>query len=175
VKKSSRGFSLTEVLLSLVLVVAMGVMLAITLRASARSNHQSGGFLVARTLVSSKLSQLQVAGYAALNGPGLGQSGARIVDGTPDSPTALENAQGAASATFEFTQTNKLGQYFPGESSPLPPRGLLYLAPYAPSKITTPAGDSYLLVRATALVEWHDSNGVFHTFSQTTLVPRGGL
>ena len=158
----------------MVLLVAMGIMVAITLSASARSNHQAGGFLVARTLVANKLSQVQAAGYTALNGPDLGQSGAGIVDGTPKTPTRLENAQGAASATFEFTQSNQLSQYFSGTSTSAP-RGSIYMAPYLPSKRTVGGNDTYPLVRVTAEVRWKDSTGLAHSHSETTLIPRSPL
>ena len=169
-----RGFSLTEVLLSMVLLVAMGIMVAITLSASARSNHQAGGFLVARTLVANKLSQVQAAGYTALNGPDLGQSGAGIVDGTPKTPTRFENAQGAVSAIFEFTHSNQLSQYFPGTSASAP-CGSIYMAPYLPSKRTVGGNDTYPLVRVTAEVRWKDSAGLAHSYSETTLIPRSPL
>ena len=172
--KRRRAFSLTEVLLCVILLVAMGIMVAITLSATARSNHQAGGFLVARSLVASKISQLQTAGYTALNGPGLGQKGACIVDGTPTSPTVIENAQGAARATFEFTQTNMLSQLFPATTK-APPQGKIYLAPYTASKQTIGGKDSYPLVRASIQVQWQDTNGLSHTYSQTTLIPRNAL
>lgn len=150
-------------------------MVAITLGTSARSNQQSGGFLVARTLVASKLSQLQAAGYSALNGPGLGQAGAKIVDGNPTSPTEQENAVGAASATFAFTQTNQLAQFFPAENGTSDARGRIFIAPYPPSKVTTPSGDTYPLIQATVEVQWRDSSGLPHTYSETTLIPRNRL
>jgi type II secretory pathway pseudopilin PulG len=175
VKDRLRAFSLTEVLLSLVLLVVLGFMVAIVLGTSARSNHQSGGFLVARTLVSSKLSQLQAAGYTALNGPGLGQSGAGIVDGTPTTPTPQDNAQGAISASFTFTQTNQITQYFPTAGGGAAPQGRIFIAPYLPAKRTTAGVDSYPLVRATVEVQWSDSNGLPHTYSETTLIPQGAL
>lgn len=175
VKKRLRAFSLTEVLLSLILLLALGVMVAVTLGTSARSNQQAGGFLMARTLVASKLSQLQSVGYENLNGPALGQGGARIVDGSPTSPTALENVNGAASGTFSFTETNQLATYFPNNNGSTDARGRIFLAPYAPARQTTASGDRYPLIRATIEVQWRDSNGVAHTYSETTLIPRNRL
>lgn len=166
---------MSEVLISLVLVLLMALMIVITLRATTRGNQQTGGFLVARTLVSSKLSQLQALGYTSINGPTLGQNGAKIVDGSPEAPTALANERGASSATFEFTQTNQLAQLFPGSVRDDAPRGLIYVAPYMPSKVTESGVDIYYLIRATVQVQWRDSNGLLHSFSETTLIPRNVL
>lgn len=161
--------------MSLILVLLMALLVVVTLQATTRGNQQTGGFLVARTLVSSKLSQLQALGYGALNGPTLGQSNAKVVDGNPTTPSEIENAQGKASATFEFTKTNQLTTLFPGSSSEDAPRGWLYLSPYLPSKTTEAGVEIYSLVRATAVVQWRDSHGLLHSFSETTLVPRSSL
>jgi prepilin-type N-terminal cleavage/methylation domain-containing protein len=173
--KRHHGFSLTEVLICLILVLLMAMLVVVTLQAALRSNQQTGGFLVARTLVSSKLSQLQAVGYGSLNGPALGQAGAKIVDGSPVSPTVAANASGTASATFEFTQTNQLATYFPGSATSDAPHGWLYIAPYTPSKRVENGMDTYLLIRATAQVQWRDSHGLLHSFSETTLIPRNAL
>lgn len=167
-----KGFSLLEILFSLLLVALMTVLVVATLWATQRSNAQASSFLVARGLVTSKLSQLQAAGYSALNGPALGQGGARIVDGNPTSPTEAENASGAASATFEFTATNQLTQYFPASSQSDAPKGWIYISPYTPSKITLTSGDTYALIRATVQVQWRDTRGLLRSFSETTLIPR---
>lgn len=150
----------------------MAVLVVTTLWATLRSNSQASSFVVARSLVTSKLSQLQAAGYPNINGPGLGQNGAKIVDGSPTSPSELDNSNGAASATFEFTSTNQLAQYFPKSSQSDAPKGLLYIAPYTPSKVTLVSGDAYPLIRATVQVQWRDSRGMFHSFSESTLIPR---
>ncbi len=175
IRKQSQGFTLLEVLISLVLVLLMALMVVVTLKTSLRVNQQTGGFLISRTLVSSKLSQLQALGYASLNGPALGQGGAKIVDGFPSSPTVTANANGAASATFEFTQTNQLAQSFPGSTASDAPRGFLYIAPYTPAKQVENGVSIYPLIRATAQVQWRDSHGLLHFFSETTLIPRNAL
>ena len=154
------------------LMVLMAVLVVASLQATMRSNAQAGGFLIARTLVASKISQLHAGGYASLNGPALGQNGARIIDGTPSTPSAADNVNGGASAAFEFTQTNQLTQYFPASARSDAPKGWVYLAPYTPSKVTSSTGDTYPLVRVTVQVQWRDTNGMFHCFSETTLIPR---
>lgn len=161
--------------MGLILVLLMALLVVVTLQATTRGNQQTGGFLVARTLVSSKLSQLQSLGYGALNGPTLGQSNAKVVDGDPTTPSETENAHGKASATFEFTKTNQLTALFPGSQSEDAPRGWLYLSPYLPSKTTEAGVEIYSLIRATAVVQWRDSHGLLHSFSETTLVPRSSL
>lgn len=173
------AFTILEVVLSLVILLFMGVMVTAVLPISLGMTRASADYTHAASLVQHKINQLQDAGYTKLTGPSLGQSGLKLVDGTPGAPAT--NATGSATATFEFTDCDRLWQYFSGgmdESgnqviSATSPRGYLYLAPYAPSSYVNATGvTEYGLVRATVTVQWWTSRGRPQSFSATTLIPR---
>jgi type II secretory pathway pseudopilin PulG len=173
------AFTILEVVLSLVILLFMGIMVTAVLPITLGMTRTTSDFNHAASLVQHKINQLQDAGYTSLTGPSLGQSGLRIVDGTPATPAT--NATGSATATFEFTDCDRIWQYFSGGMdetgnqvvNATSPRGYLYLAPYAPSAYVNAAGvTEYGLVRATITVQWWTSKGKPQSFSATTLIPR---
>jgi type II secretory pathway pseudopilin PulG len=177
--RSPRAFTITEVVLSLLIVLFMVVMVAAVVPSSLRTSRYSADFSQAASLVQHKINQLQDAGYNGMNGPNLGGSGLAIVDGSPSAPAT--NPRGVETVTFEFTDRDKIWQYFAGgmDSTGVQltgansPHGYIYLAPYAPSAYTNAAGASeYGLIRATVTVQWWTSKGNMQAFSGTTLIPR---
>ncbi|WP_309721785.1 hypothetical protein [Armatimonas sp.] len=178
-KRVKNAFTILEVVLALVVLMFMAIMVTAVVPISLRTVRTSSDFTQATSLVQHKVNQLQDAGYTNLTGPGLGQNGLEIVDGTPGTPAT--NTLGNATATFEFTDTDKLWQYFAGGmddtgarvTNATSPRGYLYIAPYAPSSYTNAAGATeYGLIRATVTVQWWTSKGQIQSFSATTLIPR---
>lgn len=173
-RNSRRGYLLLEAVFGLFLLLLMALLLAATLPISARSNTLGADAVAAQALVSSKLAQLQQSGYGKLNGPSLGQNGDGLVDGTPANPTASENADGAQSMNFTFTQTDavvdKVGANITQGASQ--PEGVVFIAPYAPSGVLIDGKTIYPLVRATVTVRWSDSRGQRHFASGATLIPK---
>jgi hypothetical protein len=163
----------------MVVMLFMTILVASVVPISLRTARYSSDFTHAASLVQHKINQLQDAGYTGITGPSLGQSALKIVDGTPSAPAT--NANGDQSATFEFTDTDKLWQYFSGGMSSAgnqvvgatSPRGYLYIAPYTPSASLNGAGATeYGLIRATVTVQWWTNKGKMQSFSGTTLIPR---
>lgn len=176
---TKRAFSIIEVVLSLIVLMFMVILVAAVIPTSLRNTRYSADFSQAASLVQHKINQFQDAGYFAINGPTLGQNGLEIVDGTPGSPA--NNLHGSQSATFEFTDTDKLWQYFNGgmDSSgnrvtgSHSPRGYIYISPYEPSQYDNASlGIKYGLVRVTITIQWWTGKGNMQSFSGTTLVPR---
>ena len=174
-----RAFSIIEVVLSLIVLMFMVILVAAVIPTSLRNTRYSADFSQAASLVQHKINQFQDAGYSNMSAPSLGQSGLKLVDGTPSTPAT--NARGAASGTFEFTDTDKLWQYFNGgmDSSgnqltgATTPQGYIYIAPYTPSAyINTAGATEYGLVRITITIQWWTGKGSMQSFSGTTLVPR---
>jgi type II secretory pathway pseudopilin PulG len=174
-----RAFSIMEVVLSLVILMFMVLMVAAVIPASLRNTRYSSDFSQAASLAQHKVNQLQDAGYMSMTGPILGQSGLKLVDGNPGNPA--NNTAGDQSATFEFTNTDRLWQYFNGGMDEAgnqivdanSPHGYLYIAPYTPSVYNSAAGSAeYGLIRATVTIQWWTSKGNMQSFSTTTLIPR---
>jgi type II secretory pathway pseudopilin PulG len=168
-----------EVVLSLVVLMFMVLLVAAVIPASLRNTRYSADFSQAASLVQHKINQLQDAGYNNISGPRLGGNGLSIVDGNPGSPAS--NTLGDQSATFEFTDRDRLWQYFNGGMDETGnkittgniPRGYLYISPYTPSASTNAAGTSeYGLIRATITIQWWTSKGNMQSFSGTTLIPK---
>ena len=178
-KRVKNAFTILEVVMALVVLMFMAIMVTAVVPISLRTVRTSSDFTQATSLVQHKVNQLQDAGYTSITGPGLGQSGLKIIDGTPGTPAT--NTLGDATATFEFTDADKLWQYFAGGrddtgvrvTNATSPRGYLYIAPYAPSSYTNAASvTEYGLIRATVTVQWWTSKGQMQSFSATTLIPR---
>jgi prepilin-type N-terminal cleavage/methylation domain-containing protein len=170
-RKRISGFTLLEVVLAVMIFSAMAMMFAAAMPLAARSVRYGNDWAQASSLVMHKINQLQEAGYTAMTGPGLGQSGAGIVDGTPTAPST--NANGNQSGSFEFTTTDNLATYFQGGSSAdttKRPRGYLTIAPYTPS--LNSATSVYSMIQATVRIVWTDARGRQQSFALTTLVPR---
>lgn len=166
-----------EVVLSLIILMFMVILVAAVVPVSLQNTRYSADFSQAASLVQHKINQFQDAGYFALNGPTLGQNGLKIVDGTPGSPAS--NLSGSESATFEFTDTDKLWQYFNGGMDDAggriigsrSPRGYIYISPFEPSQYDN-AAIKYGLVRVTITIQWWTGKGTPQSFSGTTLIPR---
>lgn len=177
---AQRAFTMVEVVLSLVVLMFMVLLVAAVLPISLRNSRYNSDFSQATTLLQHKINQLQDAGYANMTGPLLGSGGLAIIDGTPNTPST--NPLGAASATFEFTETDHLWEFFNGGMDSTGtrittgniPRGYLYIAPYSPSVYQNPVTcqDEYGLIRATVVVQWWTSKGNQQSLSATTLIPR---
>lgn len=172
------GFTMIEVVFAMFILMLMALMFAVVVPTSARSTRYASDYAQASSVVMHKLNQVQDAGYANMDGPGLGGSGALIVDGSPSTPANNDN--GDQTFTAEFTDRDKLWEYFSGGrdasgnriTSGNIPRGYLYVSPYAPSAITSGSTTTYSLVRVTATVQWWNAKGQLQTFSATTLVPK---
>jgi hypothetical protein len=168
-----------EVILAMVILMFMVLLVAAVVPTSLRTSRYSADYSQAASLVQHKINQLQDAGYNGMTGPKLGGGGLAVVDGSPSSPAT--NPLGDQSATFEFTQQDRIWQYFAGGmdstgaqvTTSNSPHGYIYLAPYVPSAYTNAAGASeYGLIRATVTVQWWTSKGKMQSFSGTTLIPR---
>ena len=177
--REKHSFTILEVVLAMVVMLFMTILVAAVVPISLRTAHYNSDFTHAASLVQHKINQLQDAGYYAIDGPTLGQNGLKIVDGTPGSPA--NNLNGSQSCDFEFTDTDKLWQYFSGGmdsagnrvTDSRSPRGFIYISPYEPSQFDNAAlGMKYGLIRATVTVQWWTSKGRMQSFSGTTLIPR---
>ena len=170
------GFTIVEVVMAMFVLSMMALMCAAVIPAATRSSHYTADYSQAQSLVMHKINQVQEAGYTNMNGPGLGQSGQDVVDGTPTSPTASANAGGSQSASFEFTTTDNLWRYFPGganssgtaSTASNRPRGFLSIAPYSPSSVS----GVYDFIQVTITVQWTDARGRTQNYGATTLVAR---
>lgn len=180
--RTLHAISLIEVLIALFCVLMFAVMIGSTVPVALRADSNNRTFAAAAAICAHKLRQCQAAGFTAMTGPLLGQNGRAIVDGAPSAPTS--NSGGAATASFEFSDTEKLWQTFPSGSIPpgiksmggQRPVGTLSLAPYAPSLISgSGASAIYGLIQVTATVTWYDARGLSHTFAMDTLVPREAM
>jgi flagellar motor protein MotB len=165
---------LVDAVFALFLLLVMALFIVACLPMAARSNKFGAEAVVAQGLIGRKLAQLQQAGYGKLNGPALGQEGDGIVDGTPQEPTATQNADGARRMRFTFTRTDTLSEKLGtniavGEDAT---EGLLFLAPYPPSEIVVDGKASFPIVRATVVIRWKDSRGMPHFRSGATLIAK---
>lgn len=176
------AISFVEVIIALFCVTMFAVMIGATIPIATRANSNNRTYAAALAICAHKLQQCQSAGFTAMTGPLLGQSGRLIVDGTPSTPAS--NAGGASVASFEFSDTESLWQTFPSgttsagtkSTGSLRPVGTLSIAPYAPSLISgSGAAAIYGLIQVTATITWYDSKGLSHSVSLDTMVPREAM
>ena len=169
------SISLIEVLVALFCMVVLVLMVGTAVPLAIRGNQNNQAFMVATTACLHKLRQCQAAGFTAMTGPLLGQSGRQIVDGTPTTPAS--NSGGGQTGSFAFTDTDTLWKVMPSGLNPdgtkntgtFRPQGSLTIAPYTPSLIS---GTNYGLIQVTATVLWYDTRNLPHRISMHTMVPR---
>ena len=158
------------------------IMIGTTVPIAARANSNNQTYAAAASICTHKLHQCQSAGFTAMTGPLLGQSGRLIVDGTPATPST--NAGGASVASFEFSDTEMLWQTFPSgattsgvkSTASTRPVGTLAITPYVPSLISgSGASAIYGLIQVTATITWYDNKGRVHSISLDTMVSREAM
>lgn len=158
------------------------MMIGSTVPVALRADSTNRTFATAASICAHKLRQCQAAGFTAMTGPLLGQSGRAIVDGNPTTPAT--NTGGASIASFEFSDTESLWQTFPSGATTAGvkstgsqrPVGTLSITPYAASLISGSGSSAiYGLIQVTASITWYDQRGVAHTFSMDTMVPREAM
>jgi prepilin-type N-terminal cleavage/methylation domain-containing protein len=165
-----QGFTMVEVVMSLIIFTVMALLTAAVVPISARSVRYGNDYTQAATLAMHKVNQLQEAGYANMN-RNLNSLG--VVDSNATLPTTTANASGAASGASTFTTKDNLATYFIGGASA--PAGNLSVAPYTPSGVTVGGVTTYSIIQVTIEVRWRDARGRSQNYFTKTLISKNPI
>jgi prepilin-type N-terminal cleavage/methylation domain-containing protein len=168
-RKKQQGFTMVEVVMSLIVFTIMALITAAVVPISARSVRYGNDYTQAATLAMHKANQLQEAGYANIN---RNLTSLGVVDNNGTLPLAtVTNGSGTGSSTF--TTKDNLATYFVGGASA--PAGILTVAPYLPSGVTVGSVTTYSVVRVTIEVKWRDVRGRSQNYFTTTLISKNPI
>jgi type II secretory pathway pseudopilin PulG len=191
------AFTMIEVMFMLIMFTMLIMVFAAILPMLAKTSVQSNIYTVVASIAQSKVTQLQEAGYAGINGPDLGDTGRKIVD-TGSATQLTTNADGKGVAVFTFTERDKLWKYLPGGivsgGSPTNPQPNLNgpNAPYGTIKVEPMSGTYYTedtattgaggtpptvagIIKATVTISWKTSTMPRVNYTVVTFIPRSSF
>ncbi|MDX1932754.1 MAG: prepilin-type N-terminal cleavage/methylation domain-containing protein [Capsulimonadales bacterium] len=170
-RRTLRGITLIEVLISLFIFAMMGLMFSAVIPTALRSAKSTGSYGHAMTIATRKVDQLLEAGFNRLDTTNLRTLG--IVDNT--TPTTSTGANGTIT-TYTFTDNDtasnsnnpdNLRQYFPSGAT-----GTIRIEPWAPGMYTLNGTTQPMLMQATVTITWREATGPIQNYSVSTLITR---
>jgi type II secretory pathway pseudopilin PulG len=187
----NKAFTMIEVMFMLIMFTMLIMVFGAILPTMAKSSTQSNIYTVVASIAQSKVTQLQEAGYAGMNGPDLGEAGRKIVDISGGS-LLTSNTDGKGVAQFTFTERDKLWKYLPGGIlSNGQPNLLGTDAPYGTIKVEPMSGTYYVedsattggttppsvagLIKATVTISWKTANMPRVNYTVITFIPRSSF
>jgi type II secretory pathway pseudopilin PulG len=184
----NKAFTMIEVMFMLIMFTMLIMVFGAILPMMAKTSTQSNIYTVVASVAQSKVTQLQEAGYAGMNGPDLGEAGRKIVDVSGGS-LLTTNADGKGVVQFTFTERDKIWKYLPGGIlSNGQPNLTGTDAPYGTIKLEPMSGTYYIedeaaaaggtpptvagLIKATVTLSWKTANMPRVNYNVITFIPR---
>ena len=157
-KPQGHGFSMIEVMMSLLIFLMIALMFGAAIPAATRGTRFSGTFQQAISLAQHKIDQLREAG------------GSRLTPTSMETRQIIDSAAGCSAAsttnTCYFTTIDAVTSYFGTGSI-----GKVVITPYAPSYITV--SNTYTLWTVTVTVTWKDATKATHSYSTSAIISMG--